>query len=579
MADGSVVSAGAASWHEVPTTGVKVHLKTFIVVICINLVYFSQITAIIGSGFLAQPIAALVGGTSQTMWFNQSINLLGIAICLPVSQMADYWGRRWVLIILLVIGVAGALMVARAQNVATVIAGFILIGINYGSQPILFAVPSEVLPRKQRPIAQATINMSASIGGVLSLVMGGALLRYNHIENYRIYFYVVAIFYALSFLGILFFYHPPPREEEVSLEFMQKLKKLDWIGYALFAPGLAIFSMGLSWYQNPYPGTDVHVLAPLIIGLVIIICFGLYEWRIKKDGIVHHAIFRHRNLLIGLLAVWIDGVSFFTANSYFAQQFGMFTGKDMLMTGVAFGMFFMVGAVATIGFGWVSTKFRSVRVPGIISLALVVLFNVLMATTTPSTPEANYWGYAVFAGLGLGGIIPTFMVAAQLTTPPEMISLVSGLVSVCRPIGGVIGLAINNAVRHNTLSEELPKKVGAAVLPLGLPRSSLSQLIIGLANGDNAGLIKIPGTTPDIITAATGAFLSANGVAFRNCWITAACLCVPGVIVACFLKDPRSEFKAHIDAPVEYEVAEEQKRVETQHVEDTENIMKGKGSE
>ncbi|KAM6506698.1 hypothetical protein FSOLCH5_013673 [Fusarium solani] len=104
---------------------IKVHMKTWIVVTCVNFAYFSQLTAVIGSGFLAQSIAQLLGGASQTMWFNQSINLLGIAICLPVSQMADYWGRRWVLIVLLAIGFAGTMVVARAQNVATVIAGAI----------------------------------------------------------------------------------------------------------------------------------------------------------------------------------------------------------------------------------------------------------------------------------------------------------------------------------------------------------------------------------------------------------------------------------------------------------------------
>ncbi|WAO91432.1 MFS domain-containing protein [Fusarium falciforme] len=546
---------------------VKVHVKTWIVVICVNFAYFSQLTAVIGSGFLAQPIAQLLGGASQTMWFNQSINLLGIAICLPVSQMADYWGRRWVLIVLLTIGFAGTMVVARAQNVATVIAGFVLIGISYGATPVLFAVPSEILPRSQRSIAQSTINMSSSIGGILSLVMGGLLLRHNRLENYRVFFYVVAAFFGLSFLGILFFYYPPPREEQVSLKLTQKLRRLDWVGYTLFAPGLTLFSIALSWSKNPYPWSDAHIIAPFVLGMVLIIGFILYEWLVKKDGIFNHAVFTHRNIVISLLAVWIDGVSFYTANTYFAQQFGMFTGNDMLISGIAFGMFFIVGGLATIIFGWASTKYRIVRMPGILCLALIVLFNVLMATTTPSTPEANYWGYAVFAGLGLGGTIPTFMVAAQLTTPPELISLVSGLVSVARPIGGVVGLAINNAIFHDSLSTELRKKISAAVIPLGFSASYMDALISAVTGGDDGALSEISGVTPDIIAAAQGGQMKAYGIAFRNCWIAAA--------FAFWAIDPRSEFKEHIDAPVEVEVAEEQKRLEALQVENVKDKLKG----
>ncbi|KAJ4258298.1 hypothetical protein NW757_002862 [Fusarium falciforme] len=230
-------------------------------------------------------------------------------------------------------------------------------------------------------------------------------------------------------------------------------------------------------------------------------------------------------------------------------------------------MFFIVGGLATIIFGWASTKYRIVRMPGILCLALIVLFNVLMATTTPSTPEANYWGYAVFAGLGLGGTIPTFMVAAQLTTPPELISLVSGLVSVARPIGGVVGLAINNAIFHDSLSTELRKKISAAVIPLGFSASSMDALISAVTAGDDGALSEISGATPDIIAAAQGGQMKAYGIAFRNCWIAAA--------FAFWAIDPRSEFKEHIDAPVEVEVAEEQKRLEALQVENVKDELKG----
>ncbi|KAM6506720.1 hypothetical protein FSOLCH5_013695 [Fusarium solani] len=550
------------------TRPLKVNLKTWIVVTCISFVYFSQLTIIIGSGFLAPPIGAYFGDSSKNMWFNQAINLLSVAVCLPVSQMVDYWGRKWLLVVLLAVGFAGNMIVARAENIATVIAGFVLIGVNYGCQPILFAVPSEVLPRSQRPIAQASINISSSIGGFLGLVIGGALLRYNDLENYRIYFYIVAAFFGMSLLGVVFAYSPPPREEQVSLGVKQKLGKLDWVGYALIAPGLTLFSVALAWSENPYSWSDVHIIAPFVIGVVLIITAVFYEWLIKKDGVANHAVFNHRNTTIAILAIWIDGVSFFTANNYFAQQFSMLTGKDMLISGLAFGILFIFGAVSSIFFGWVSTRFRMVRIPGVVSLALLVLFNVLMATVKTSTPEANYWGYVIFAGIGLGGITPTFMVAAQLTTPPELIALVSGLMTIARSVGGVIGLAINNAIFNNTLSSELPDKIGAAAVSLGFPEASVGALIAAITSQDSAALAEIPGATADVIAAAQGGRLEAYAVAFRNCWIASACFCLPGVFVALFLKDPRSEFKEHIDAPVEVKIAEEQKIVKVVQLED-----------
>ncbi|KAI9154776.1 Hydroxyquinol 1,2-dioxygenase [Paramyrothecium foliicola] len=535
----------------------KVHLKTWLVVISVSFVYFCQLTIIIGSGFLAQPIGSYFGDSSKNMWFNQAINLLSVAISLPVSQMADYWGRKWLLVALLVLGFAGTLVVARAEGIATVIAGFVLVGINYGCQPILFAVPSEVLPRSQRPIAQAIINITSSVGGFLGLVIGGVLLRYDDFDNYRIYFYIVAGLFGLSLLGVVFAYSPPPRELQVSLTMKQKLGKLDWVGYGLIAPGLTLFSVALAWSENPYSWSDAHIVAPFVIGVVLLVAAAVYETIFKKDGIANHALFSHRNTTIAILAVWIDGVSFFTANNYFAQQVGMLTGRDMLVTGLAFGMLFVVGGVSSIFFGSISTRLRMVRYPGVLSMGFLLLFNVLMATTTASTPEANYWGYVIFAGIGLGGITPTFMVAAQLTAPPDLIALISGLITIARSVGGVIGLAINNAIYNNSLSSELPKKISEAALSLGLPQESIGALIAAITSQDGAALAEIPGATPEIIAAAQGGMLDAFSLAFRNCWIASACICLPGVLISFFLKDPRAEFKQHIDAPVKEQIAEE----------------------
>ncbi|KAK5045629.1 hypothetical protein LTR84_008998 [Exophiala bonariae] len=547
--------------------GVKVHMKTWIVLACVNFVSFAQIVAIVGSGLLASAIAGVVGGADKTLWFTQTINILTIAIALPVSQIADYWGRKWILTVLTLLGCIGSILVARALNVGYVIAGFTLVGMNVGTQPVLYAVASEILPRKHRGWAIMSTNISVSIGGLLALLTGGALLKDGEIDRFRDYFYIVVAFYGVAFLGCLFCYHPPPRELQVSLTFPEKLRKLDWIGYALFAPGLTLLSVALSWSQNPYPWSNVHIIATFIIGVVMLIAFGIYEWRFKKDGIFHHDLFQNRNFPIALVAVWVDGLSFFTANTYFAMQYSIFTGSNLLLSAAAFSMIFIVGTLASVGFGAFVAIFKSVKALGIAGLALIVLFNVLMATTTPSTPAANYWGYVVFAGIGLAGVIPSFMLVAQMSTPSHLISLASGLDIVSRPVGGVIGLAVNTAIFNSAMTEQVPAKIAAATLPLGLPATSLPGLILALMARDDAALAAIPGATPDIIQAAGGGLMSAYHIAFRNCWITAAALCVPGVIIACFLKGFESEFKPHIDAPVEAELVEIQKRVETHHLE------------
>jgi MFS family permease len=448
----------------------------------------------------------------------------------PVGMAADLWGRKWFLVIFAALGVVGSMMVARAHSIALVIAGFTVLGIHVGCQPILYAVVSEVLPRKHRPYAQASINVAAGIGGVIALTMGGALLRHGNYANFRIYFYVTAGLFAVACIGVALFYNPPPREAEVTQANSKKLRQVDWIGTFLFVSGLILLCMGLSWSENPYSWRNAHILAPFVLGVVVLVLFGIYEWLLKKDGMLHHGLFQSRNFPIALILVFVEGATFFTTNQYFAYEVGIFLGTDLLMSGLHFAITFIAGTVACLIMAAYSSRWKVLRTPILIGYTSLLLFNILMAVAKPTTPINNFWGYPVFAGLGLASILPPIMVAAQLSTPPELISLVSGLIVAGRSVGGTIGLAINSAILNSALKMEIPKKIAAAALPLGLPTTSLGPLIEAFTADNQAAIAAIPGIDPDIIVVSVAALKEAYGIGFRRCWITAACFCALAIL-------------------------------------------------
>ncbi|KAH9211689.1 major facilitator superfamily domain-containing protein [Leptodontidium sp. 2 PMI_412] len=519
----------------------------------INFTYFAQLVGVVGSGFLAQPITQLLGGTRETVWLSSVITILTVALSPPVTQAADYWGRKWFLVGATTLGFIGALVVSRAQSIGTVIAGFTITGCCYGAQPLLHAVVSEVLARKHRPIAQSTVNISAGTGAMTGLLMGGALLRSGELENFRIYMYVVAAIFAVATVGTATCYSPPARELQVTLTLLQKLQKLDWIGYFLFIPGLVLFCVALSWSQNPYPWTNARVLSPFIIGVLFMAAFGVYEWRFKQDGLLNHSLFRDRNFSVALWCCFVEGLAFFAANTYFIYEVSVFTGEDIQHSAFRFVVFFVAAIISSMLIGPYSSRRKALRTPNVIGFSLFTLFNILMATTTPSTPTSVFWGYPVLAGLGMGILLPTIMVAAQLSTPPELISTTSGIIIAARSLGAAIGLAVNNAIFQDALMTQLPKKIAAATIPLGLPQSSLGQLIGDIASSNFATLQTIQGVTPQIIGAAQAGALEAYSIAFRGPWIVSACLSFVAVICNFFIYDPHGEFTSHIDAPAEIE--------------------------
>lgn len=492
--------------------------------------YIAQLLNLVGSGALARDITAVVGGASDTVWLTSVLAILTVVLSPPVSQAADYWGRKWFLAGLSAMGCVGCIIVSRADSMAMVIAGFTVSGLSYGCQPLIHAVVSEVLPRKFRSYAQASTNVSIAVGAICALLIGGALTRNSNPEGFRKYWYITAGVYAASATFVVLLYNPPPRELQLKLTFHEKVRRLDWIGYALLTSGLVLFCLGLSWSQNPYPWTDGHVLATFLTGVVLTLALVVYEWRFKRDGMLHHGLFRGRNFPIAVFCVFCEGLSFFCANNYFAFEVSVFYTTDPLFIGLHYSIAFWVFITFAFVAGAYCWKTKTIRLPTCTAFASFLIFNILMATANQNTPEANIWGYPVFLGIGLGLALTTLMVAAQFSTPPELIAVTSGLMISVRSLGGTVGLAIYNAIFNGTLSRNLVSDIAAATLPLGLPETSLGPLIGALSVNNATALGEIPGAGPDIIAAGAGALLNVFSMAFRYVWVAAGAFALLALI-------------------------------------------------
>jgi len=76
--------------------------------------------------------------------------------------------------------------------------------------------------------------------------------------------------------------------------------------------GVTLLLAGLSLGSNPWSWTNVRVLTSLVIGIVVLIVFGLYEWKGTKTGILHHELFRNRTFPICIALIFIEGIELFT---------------------------------------------------------------------------------------------------------------------------------------------------------------------------------------------------------------------------------------------------------------------------
>ena len=456
-----------------------------------------QVLHLVGSGLLSNTITSVVGGTNRATWIVNPIPIAAGVLGPPFSQAADYWGRKYFVVVPTLCGAVGCLIFSRADDFGTLIVGQSIAAVTSGAQPLLHAIASEITPRRYRSLAQAAANTAAALGAIVGLLMGGALVR-THASGFRTYFYITAGLYALCVAIIFWLYNPPVRELQRQLTQRQKLARLDWIGYAFFLPGLILFCFALTSSSGVYPWKSSKIIGPLVVGICLLIAFGLYEWKGTRVGMLHHDLFsRGRNFALAEALMLTEGIVFFCATQYYGFEVSVLYDKTLFVAGLDYTVGWWTMIVATTLCGIYCSWTKTVRPAMTLAFVAFAIFSATMASLNPSTRWSAV-GFTPFFGIGLGMALNTLVTVAQLSTPPELISLTTGLMIGTRSVGGTIALAIYSAIFSGTLKDQIPAKVAEATIPLGFDPKYLGELLGGLTEGNSTLLGEIRKFSPGL---------------------------------------------------------------------------------
>jgi MFS family permease len=483
-------------------------------------IYFATIIHIVGSGLLAHSIVAAVGGNDKVNWITLVPGINQILFGPTLAQLADFWGRKWFVVGGMLAGAVGCIVVSRADSIAVVLVGQGIAGFNQSCQGLAHTITSEILPRKYRPYAQASIHIGGGIAAAVGLYVGGVMCRHSPFGFRNYWYFTAAIFLVITFI-IAFFYNPPVRELQ-RLTTKEKIRRLDLAGSFLMIVALLGFCIGLGWSQNPYSWKNAHILVPFLTGICGMVGLGVYWTWIRKDGLLHHGLFQgSRNFALCITCITCEGVTFFAANNYFGFEVEFLFGRDLLLAGATYSITWWTYLFSAVAAGYYCSRTKTLRTPTVLSFACFIIYFGLMASVNVSSGPGT-WGYGVFLGLGFGVSVNTLVVAAQLSTPASLIASATCLMLACRSAGGSVGLAIYNAVFNGALQDNIGSKIAHAALSHGLPGSSLASLIEAVTSRNQAALGQVPGITPEIISASILALKQAYTIGFRNVYITAA---------------------------------------------------------
>ncbi|KAF4630574.1 hypothetical protein G7Y89_g7563 [Cudoniella acicularis] len=521
--------------------------RSWMVVFVTCFAVFAQVYVVVAAGSVIGFIIRDLGDPAIAGWIIQGPLLMQSVLSPIVGRLSDVLDRKWLAIIPTAISFIGAVVSAKAESMSVLIGGGILVGFTLSTISIVQAIPSEVLPLKYRAIANGFAGIGGGIGGVIGNLGAGAATNVNA-SGWRNIFWIQAGFFALTILGLFFFYHPK-RESDFP---KMSLKKLIWacdpIGSTLFIVSATLMLLSLDWAGGVYAWNDVHVAAPLTIGLVSLVAFAAYEWKGRNDGLVAHVFFRGGpNFPLSVFAFAIEGAvnsitPLVVLNLGFEDTAWRISVRQLSFNLTLLGLIPLIMAYST----WK----KDLKSPILVGFGFFLVVTICYACITPSMNKAQL-GFNVLSGIGQSMPLTLLVAVVQFTAPHAYLSTATGLAFSARALGGAFGSAILDTIINGKIASDYAPSVSSAAINAGLPESSIPALLTAFATGQ--GFAKIPGINGGILGAATDASHTVYAAAYRLAWSSIIPFVVVAMVAICFLKGVKELMTEHVEATVELE--------------------------
>ncbi|EKM52846.1 uncharacterized protein PHACADRAFT_149773 [Phanerochaete carnosa HHB-10118-sp] len=386
------------------------------------------------------------------VWVSSAYSLAATAL-LPMSGgLAQIFGRRITMLLSIALFALGSAMCGAAQNMNWLIAARSVQGAGGGGLLSLSSIIiSDLVPLKERAIYNALIGVTWAFAAALGPLVGGGLAEHG---QWRWLFYLnlpvsgVAALLVIVFLNL----RAPPGS------WTEKLGRMDWmqVGNVLIISSSSSVVLGLTWGGVRYAWSSARVIVPLVVGLVGMTIFVLYEAKATKNPIIPVSLLSNRTSLSGYIQTFICPVVILAAIYFVPTYLQACKSASPIRSGVLELPYAFVMGVILVVTGTTIAVSKAYRVQLWVGWVAFMVAMGLMSTVHAETSTAHLVGYTVILGFAAGIVYSAtyFPVLAPLPVSENAHAL--ALFSFFRSFAGVWGVTIGTAVLQTQLSHRLP---------------------------------------------------------------------------------------------------------------------------
>jgi hypothetical protein len=237
--------------------------------------------------------------------------------------------------------------------------------------------------------------------------------------------------------------------------FTVQVRKIDFVGIALFLPSSASFLIPLTWGGVLYSWDSWHTLAPLIIGAVGLCVFAIYEWRIARLPMIPPAIFQNGTALISFGGYAVVGLLVWCCLYFLPLYYEAVKEFKPIMSGIAlFPETFTVAPTGVI-IGLLISRTGRYYWAVCCGWCISTIGTGLLCLLDTNTTTVAWVFLNGVAGVGIGMVLPSVALAVQASAPTELVAIAVATSTCFRGFGQSIGVAIGGVIFQNRMKSNL----------------------------------------------------------------------------------------------------------------------------
>lgn len=374
---------------------------------------------------------------SQVQWVITGY-LLALAAVIPVTGWAARrFGAKQVYMTSLVLFTAGSTLCGLANSTTSLVLFRVLQGAGGGMiMPVAMMIMAQVSGPQRMGRVMGYVSMPAMLAPILGPVVGGLILQNLHWS--WIFFVNVPIGAVAFVLGWRMLRHTDSGEAG----------RLDVLGLALLPAGFAALIYGVSELGSGAAIGSVEVLAPALVGVMLIGLFCLHALRVERP-LLDIRMYANRVFAGAAFTNFGLGAALFGAMILVPLYYQEVRGQSVVNTGLLTGPQGLGALMAMPIASRLTQRFGGGRV----ALAGV---SVLCLSTLPFTVIGAHTSIVaislvlVVRGLSIGLCFMPAMSAAFSAMRPDQISDATPQINALQRTGGAIGTAVLAVVLQRT---------------------------------------------------------------------------------------------------------------------------------